>query len=158
MALCHTCPVVGWITNTELTLTLHFGSQTDVQHSFTYAVFILSFNRLVSRNPEFVSFFQRVYWSSKLCTLSTNLLVELYFVILKMSCFVFLFVCLFLFFVCLFFLFLFCVCVAWPCSFLVFFILPIAFDLFLPIKLSDLSAPVFWESFLSFGFLLVSPS
>ena len=42
----------------------HFGSQTDVQHSFTYAVFILSFNILVSRNPEFVSFFCIYYWSS----------------------------------------------------------------------------------------------
>ena len=39
----------------------HFGSQTDVQLSFTYAVFILSFNILVSRNPEFMSFFQIFY-------------------------------------------------------------------------------------------------
>ena len=40
----------------KLTPTQHFGSQTDVQHSFTYAVFIFLFNILVSRNPEFVSF------------------------------------------------------------------------------------------------------
>ncbi len=41
----------------KLTPTKHFGSQTDVQLSFTYAVFILSFNILVSRNSELVSFF-----------------------------------------------------------------------------------------------------
>ena len=40
-----------------------FGSQTDVQHSFTYAVFIFPFNILVSRNPEFVSFFRAFYCS-----------------------------------------------------------------------------------------------
>ena len=48
----------------KLTPPLHFGCQTDVQHSFTYAVFILSFNILVSRNPEFVSFFRTFYWST----------------------------------------------------------------------------------------------
>ena len=42
----------------KLTPALHFGSQTDVQHSFTYVVFMLSFNLLVSRNPRFMSFFQ----------------------------------------------------------------------------------------------------
>ena len=48
----------------RLTTALHFLSQTDVQLSFTYAVFILSFNILVSRNPEFVSFFQTFNWST----------------------------------------------------------------------------------------------
>ena len=48
----------------KLTPALHFGSQTDVQHSFTYAVFILSFNILVSLNPEFMSFFRTFYWST----------------------------------------------------------------------------------------------
>ena len=42
----------------------HFDSQTDVQHSYTYTVFILSFNILVSRNPEFMSFFRTFYWST----------------------------------------------------------------------------------------------
>ena len=41
-----------------------FGSQTDVQLSFTYAVFILLFNILVSRNPEFMSLFRNFYWST----------------------------------------------------------------------------------------------
>ena len=48
----------------KLTPAYHFCSQTDVQHSFTYAVFILLFNILVSRNPKFVSFFQTFYWST----------------------------------------------------------------------------------------------
>ena len=48
----------------KLTPAKHFGSQTDVQHPFTYAVFILSFNILVSCNPEFVSFFRTFYWST----------------------------------------------------------------------------------------------
>ena len=42
----------------------HFGSQTDVQHSFTYAAFILSFNILVTCDPKFVPFFQTFYWST----------------------------------------------------------------------------------------------
>ena len=37
---------------------------TDIQHSFTYAVFILSFNILVSCNPEFMSFLRTFYWST----------------------------------------------------------------------------------------------
>ena len=45
----------------KLTSAEYFGSQTDIQHSFTYTVFTLSFNILVSRNPEFVSFFQTFY-------------------------------------------------------------------------------------------------
>ena len=44
--------------------TEHYGNQTDVQHSFTYSVFILSFNILVLHNPGFVSFFQTFYWST----------------------------------------------------------------------------------------------
>ena len=48
----------------KLTPASHFGSQTDVQHTFTYVVFILSFNILVSCNPEFVSFFWTIYWST----------------------------------------------------------------------------------------------
>ena len=47
----------------ELTSTWHFGSQADVQQSFT--VFILPFNILVSRNLVFVSFFPTFYWSTK---------------------------------------------------------------------------------------------
>ena len=47
----------------ELTPAKHFGSQTNVQHSFTNVVFILSFNILVSRNPEFMPFFWTFYWS-----------------------------------------------------------------------------------------------
>ena len=47
----------------KLTPAKHFSSQTDIQHSFTYAVFILSFNILVSFNiPEFMSFFLTFYW------------------------------------------------------------------------------------------------
>ena len=38
-------------------------SQDDIQHSFTNAVFILSFNILFSGNPEFMSFFRTFYWS-----------------------------------------------------------------------------------------------
>ena len=45
----------------KLTPAKHFGSQTDVQHSFTYAVFILSFNILVSHNPKFMSSFRTFY-------------------------------------------------------------------------------------------------
>ena len=52
----------------ELTPPKHFGSQTDIQCSFTYAVFILSFNILVSHNSKFVSFFLTFYWS----TMNTN--------------------------------------------------------------------------------------
>ena len=48
----------------ELTPAKHFCLQTDVQHSFTYAVYIFSFNILVSCNPEFVSFFRTFYWST----------------------------------------------------------------------------------------------
>ena len=48
----------------ELTPAEHFGSKTDVQHSFTYAVFILSSNILVSCNLEFVPFFHPFYWST----------------------------------------------------------------------------------------------
>ena len=46
----------------KLTPAKHFGSQTNVQHSFTYAVFILSFNILVSHNLKFVSFSRTFYW------------------------------------------------------------------------------------------------
>ena len=53
----------------KLTPAKHFGSQTDVQHFFTHAVFILSFNILVSRNPEFMSFFQTFYWSTTIFNL-----------------------------------------------------------------------------------------
>ena len=35
----------------KLTPAKHFGHQTDIQHSFTNAVFILLFNILVSHNP-----------------------------------------------------------------------------------------------------------
>ena len=48
----------------KLTPALCFGSKTDIRQSFIYAVFILSFNILVSRNPEFVSFFRTFYWST----------------------------------------------------------------------------------------------
>ena len=48
----------------KLTPAKHFGSQTDIQHSFTYAVFILSFSILISHNLEFVSFFRTFYWST----------------------------------------------------------------------------------------------
>ena len=48
----------------KLTPVQHFSIQTDVQHSFTYTVFILSFNILVSRNPKFVSFFRTFQWST----------------------------------------------------------------------------------------------
>ena len=51
----------------KLTPAKHFGCQTDVQHSFIYAVFILSFNILVSRNSEFVSFSRTFYWSTTHC-------------------------------------------------------------------------------------------
>ena len=49
--------------NTHLSA-YHFGSQIDSQHSFTYAVFRLSFNVLVLRNLEFMSFFRTFYWSA----------------------------------------------------------------------------------------------
>ena len=45
----------------KLTLAKYFGSQTNVQHFFLP---ILSFNILVSRNPEFMSFFRTFYWST----------------------------------------------------------------------------------------------
>ena len=48
----------------KLTPAKHFGSQTDVQHSFTYAVFILPFNILVSRHLKLVPFFRTFYWST----------------------------------------------------------------------------------------------
>ena len=57
----------------KLSPALHFGSQTDVQHSFTYAVFILSFNILVSCNPEFVSFFWTFYWFTTVIYVGTGI-------------------------------------------------------------------------------------